>query len=111
MSPHQQIRTWISEEIAALRAHGATDVDMREEAFVSLVSKKILEHHWDEIHAVPELSKAMIAQRLRTASPATLRQQAAISHEVGTLGDCCTNNDQKGAVAGASSRKTRAVDD
>ena len=48
---HQQIRTWISEEIAALRAQGATDVDTREEAFIPLVSKKILEHHWDEIHA------------------------------------------------------------
>ena len=47
---HRQIRTWISEEIAALRAQGATDVDMREEAFFPLVSKKILEHYWDEIH-------------------------------------------------------------
>jgi hypothetical protein len=43
---------------------------------------KILEHHWDEINAVPELSKALIAQGLRTASPATLRQQAAISREL-----------------------------
>jgi hypothetical protein len=58
-----------------LRAQGATDVDMREEAFIPLVSKKILEHHWNEIHAVPELSKALIAQGLRTASPASLRQQ------------------------------------
>jgi hypothetical protein len=82
---HQQIRTWISEEIAALRAQGATDVDMREEAFIPLVSKKILEHHWDEIHAVPELSKALIAQGLRTASPARLRQQAAISRELGNV--------------------------
>jgi hypothetical protein len=30
---------------------------MREEAFIPLVRKKILEHYWDEIHAVPELSK------------------------------------------------------
>jgi hypothetical protein len=82
---HQQIRTWINEEIAALRAQGATDVDMREEAFIPLVSKKILEHHWDEIHTVPELSKALIAQGLRTASPATLRQQAAISRELGNV--------------------------
>jgi hypothetical protein len=28
--------------------------------------------------------KALIAQRLRTASPATLRQQAAISRELGS---------------------------
>jgi hypothetical protein len=82
---HQQIRTWISEEITALRAQGATEVDMREEALIPLVSKKILEHHWDEIHAVPELSKALIAQGLRTASPATLRQQAAISRELGNV--------------------------
>ena len=82
---HRQIRTWISEEIAALRAQGATDVDMREEAFIPLVSKKILEHHWDEIHAVPELSKALIAQGLRAASPETLRQQAAIARELGNV--------------------------
>ena len=80
---HQQIRTWISEEIAALRAQGATDVDTSEEAFIPLVSKKILEHHWDEIQAEPELSKALIAQGLRAASPETLRQQAAIARELG----------------------------
>jgi hypothetical protein len=80
---HQQIRAWISEEIAALRARGATDADMREEAFIALVGEKILEHHWDEIHAAPELSKALITKGLRTASPETLRQQAALSRERG----------------------------
>jgi propanediol dehydratase small subunit len=80
---HQQIRTWISEEIAALRARGATDVDMHEAAFIPLVSKKVLEHHWDEIRAAPELSKALIIQGFRTASSATLRQQAAIARELG----------------------------
>ena len=79
----QQIRAWIGEEIAALRARGATDADMHEEAFIALVGEKILEHHWDEIHAVPELSKALIAQGLRAASPETLRQQAAIARELG----------------------------
>ena len=34
---HQQIRAWISEEIAALRAQGAPDADMHEEAFIVLV--------------------------------------------------------------------------
>ncbi len=80
---HQQIRAWISEEIAALRARGATDADMHEEAFIALVGEKILEHHWDEIHAAPELSKALITKGLRTASPETLRQQAALSRERG----------------------------
>jgi propanediol dehydratase small subunit len=32
---------------------------------------------------VPELSKALIAQGLRAASPETLRQQAAIARELG----------------------------
>jgi hypothetical protein len=41
---HQQIRAWIGEEIAALRARGATDADMQEEAFIALVGEKILEH-------------------------------------------------------------------
>src|ERR1700751_2026348 len=80
---HQQIRAWIGEEIAALRARGATNADMHEEAFIALVSKKILEHHWDEIHADPELSKALITQGLRTASPETLRKEAALSREQG----------------------------
>ena len=80
---HQQIRTWISEEIAALRGQGATDVDTREEAFIPLVSKKILEHHWDEIHALPELSKALISQELRAALPEALRQQTSIARELG----------------------------
>jgi propanediol dehydratase small subunit len=80
---HQQIRGWISEEIAALRARGVTDADMREEAFIALVGGKILEHHWDEIHAAPELSKVLITNGLRTASPETLRQQAALSRERG----------------------------
>jgi hypothetical protein len=79
----QQIRAWISEEIAALRARGATDADMREEAFVARVGERILEHHWDEIHAAPELSKALITKGLRTASPETLRQQAVLSRERG----------------------------
>jgi len=74
---HQQIRAWISEEIAALRARGATDADMHEEAFIALIGEKILEHHWDEIHA------ALITKGLRTASPETLRQQAALSRERG----------------------------
>ncbi len=80
---HQQIRAWISEEIAALRAQGATDADMHEEAFIVLVGEKILEHHWNEIHDAPELSKALITKGLRTASPETLRQQAALSRERG----------------------------
>ena len=75
---HQQIRVWISEEIAALRARGATDADMHEEAFIALVGEKILEHH-----AAPELSKALIIKGLRTASPETIRQQAALSRERG----------------------------
>jgi hypothetical protein len=79
---HQQIRAWISEEIAALRARGATDADMHEEAFIALIGEKILERHW-EIHAAPELSKALITKGLRTASPETLRQQAALSRERG----------------------------
>jgi len=54
---HQQIRAWTGEEIAALRARSATDVDMHEEAFIALVGEKILEHHWDEIHAAPETLK------------------------------------------------------
>jgi hypothetical protein len=70
---HQQIRAWISEEIAALRARGATVDDMHEEVFIALVGEKILEHHWDEIHAAPELSSALITKGLRTASPETLR--------------------------------------
>ena len=70
---HQQIRTWISEEIAALRARGATDADMHEEAFIALIGEKILEHHWDEIHAAPELSKALITKGLRTAQMFSLR--------------------------------------
>jgi propanediol dehydratase small subunit len=80
---HQQIRAWIGEEIAALRARGATDADMQEEAFIALVGVKILEHHWDEIHADSELSKALITKGLRTASPETLRQQASLSRERG----------------------------
>jgi propanediol dehydratase small subunit len=39
--------------------------------------------YWDEIHADPELSKALITKGLRTASPETLRQQAALSRERG----------------------------
>jgi ribosomal protein L31E len=50
---------------------------------IALVGEKILEHHWDEIHADPELSKALISKGLRTASPETLRQQAALSRERG----------------------------
>jgi hypothetical protein len=37
---HQQIRASIGEEIAALRARGATDADMHEEAFIALVGEK-----------------------------------------------------------------------
>jgi hypothetical protein len=72
-----RLNAWRTEEIDALKAKGATDADLEDPAFASLVFKRLFEKHSDEIRADPDFAEAVFLKAFDKASPSQLREQAA----------------------------------
>ena len=53
----ERFKAWSNEEIEILKAKGATEDDLKEPAFNSLVVESVLEKHRDQILRHPEFAE------------------------------------------------------
>jgi hypothetical protein len=82
---HAKLNAWCEEEIASLKAKGASEADLQEPAFANLVLQRTLGSHSDEIRADPEFAKAIFLMAHDEVSPEYLRKWAAQEREKGNL--------------------------
>jgi hypothetical protein len=69
-----KVRTLISAEADKMRAAGATDADLQEDAFAEIIGEKIAEQTFGEL--TPDDLRAVWQNFLETASPEELRHAA-----------------------------------
>jgi hypothetical protein len=82
----EKINSWFLEEIAAVKAEGASVEDFEDPAIADLTLRKIFEEHFDEIRADTDLADETFVVVSDQASPLDLRRVAAQAREQGNLG-------------------------
>jgi len=87
LSPEQlaKFNAWLSEEINALKAKGASEADLQEPAFANLVIQRIFERHSDEIREDREFGEAIFLMVHDDASPEDLRKWASEERAKGNV--------------------------
>jgi hypothetical protein len=70
----QKIRASLLAEAKKMRALGATDADVREDAFIEMVSRKVVDETFDDLGA--DERKELWLDFFETASPEQLRHVA-----------------------------------
>jgi hypothetical protein len=82
----EKINTWFLEEIAAVKAEGASVEDFEDPAVADLTLRKIFEEHFEEIRTDADLADETFVVVSDQASPLDLRKIALQAREQGNLG-------------------------
>jgi hypothetical protein len=79
-----RLNAWCDEEMAALKAKGATDDFLTEPSFADLLLAQVLNKHWVEIKEDAEFAREVfMALYFDKATPAQLREMATEFREKG----------------------------
>jgi len=81
----EKLNLWFLEEVAALKAEGASDQDFKDPSIADLALRKIFEEHFEEIRLDQDLTDATFALVSSRASPLDLREIAAQARKQGNL--------------------------
>lgn len=79
-----RLEALIKEEVELLKQQGATEADIHEPALLELVTRRVLERHFEQMYDDPVLMRAIAEYVLdEAASPQQLRELAAKAGERG----------------------------
>jgi hypothetical protein len=81
----EKMNSWFMEEMAAIKAEGASAEDFEDPSVADLTLRKIFEEHFDEMQNDSELTEDAFAMVSSQASPLDLREMAKQAQEHGNL--------------------------
>jgi hypothetical protein len=82
----EKLNGWFMEQIAALKAEGASEQDFEDSSVADLALRKIFEQHFEEIRNDADLTDEIFAVVSDQASPSDLRKVALQAREQCNLG-------------------------
>ena len=80
-----KLNEWFMEQIAAVKAEGASEQDFKDPAVADLTLRKIFEEHFEDLHRDEELIEETFAVVSDNASTADLRSVATQARGQGNL--------------------------
>ena len=81
----EKLNLWFLQEMAAVKAEGASDKDFEDPAVADLARRKVFEEHFDEIEADVDLADEAFAAVSDKTSPLDLRKIAVQARDQGNL--------------------------
>jgi len=81
----QKLNVWFMEQMAALKAAGMSDQELKDPAVADLALRKVFEEHFDELHSDQEFIEEVFATVSDKAFPEDLRELATQAREEGNI--------------------------
>jgi hypothetical protein len=82
----EKLNEWFTEQIAALKAEGASEQDFKDPSVADLALRRIFEEHFEEIRNDPGLTDEIFAVVSDQTCPSDLRKVALQAREQCNLG-------------------------